>query len=103
MVRGGHDFCSSLYEVTGRPDADNRDDLLGWWKTRETTLPRLARVAKVVFSIPATSCESERVFSESGNVLSTRRSSTNPERVGDLVLYSHNSKVLTSIIVRMYN
>ena len=41
------------------------DDPLEWWPRHQTSLPKLARMAFDILSIPATSCEVERVFSRS--------------------------------------
>ena len=42
--------------------------VLDWWKTHETVLPILAKVAKKVLTVPASSAKSERVFSTGRNV-----------------------------------
>ena len=49
------------------------DDPLDWWRRHQTSLPKLARMASDITSIPATSCEVERVFSQSKLILSTQR------------------------------
>jgi len=49
------------------------DDPLDWWRRHQTSLPKLARMAFDIISIPATSCEVERVFSQSKLIISTQR------------------------------
>uniref|UniRef100_A0AAV2K1C2 HAT C-terminal dimerisation domain-containing protein n=1 Tax=Knipowitschia caucasica TaxID=637954 RepID=A0AAV2K1C2_KNICA len=71
-------------------EADGRD-LLSWWKQHETTLPLLARLARMVFSVPASSSSSERAFSAAGRVIEERRTGLSPETV-DAVLFLHDAK-----------
>jgi hypothetical protein len=49
------------------------EDPLEWWRQHQTSLPKLARMAFDILSIPATSCEVERVFSQSKLTISTQR------------------------------
>ena len=44
--------------------AKKEDSVLGWWKNHEAVLPILAKVAKKVLTVPASSAKSERVFSK---------------------------------------
>jgi hypothetical protein len=52
--------CSFTFEDFNNP--------LEWWKGNEKQYPLLARVARKVLAIPATSASSERVFSAAGLV-----------------------------------
>lgn len=49
-----------------------KDPLLYWWLQR-SEFPRLAQMALDVLSIPASSCDCERAFSELGDLLEPRR------------------------------
>lgn len=49
------------------------EDPLEWWRRHQTSLPKLAKMAFDILSIPATSCEVERVFSQSKLTISTQR------------------------------
>lgn len=44
--------------------AKKEDSVLAWWKNHEAVLPILAKVAKKVLTVPASSAKSERVFSK---------------------------------------
>ena len=68
----------------------NRLDLLEWWKVRALQLPTLARLARRVFSIPASSAPSERVFSRSNLIVSNLRSRLTSERAKQLTYISMN-------------
>ena len=41
----------------------------------------LAKIVKVIFPVPATSSESEQVFSVADNVVTPKRANLNPEKV----------------------
>ncbi|KAG5277570.1 hypothetical protein AALO_G00119130 [Alosa alosa] len=81
--------CLSL-SLNPTMEADGRD-LLSWWKQHETTLPLLARLARMVFSVPASSSSSERAFSAAGRMIWERRTGLAPETV-DAVLFLHDAK-----------
>ena len=45
---------------------------LDWWRLNATKYPRLSELAKIYFTIPATSIPSERTFSVAGLTVSKR-------------------------------
>ncbi|GJR61930.1 zinc finger BED domain-containing protein RICESLEEPER 2 [Tanacetum coccineum] len=53
-------------------------DVLGFWKSKESTFPVLSRMARDILSVQATSIASESAFSTSGRVLSIRRTRLTP-------------------------
>ena len=56
-------------------------NVLQWWKQHEHVLPLLARLARRVLAIPASSAKSERVFSSAGNAVTAKRNRTAPNKV----------------------
>ena len=56
----------------GTKPFDHKVDSLLWWKEHESEMPLLAKIARDVFCVPATSATSERIFSASGNIISDR-------------------------------
>jgi len=44
------------------------DDVLKWWKAKESKWPALAKMVKQYFAAPASSAGVERVFSAAGNM-----------------------------------
>jgi len=62
------------------------DNPLIFWKDHSTTFKLLSQCAKEVFSVPASSASSERVFSVGGNVCTTKRSSLSPNKISELML-----------------
>lgn len=87
-----HEDELSNYIAMGKPD-ESATTVLEWWKVRQSAYPRLSKVAKKVFCVPATSAGSERVFSRAGFVLSDKRSNTSPDNVQDLLFYGINKAV----------
>jgi hypothetical protein len=64
--------------------------ILNWWRRFDKLLPLLSKVAKRVFSIPASSSKSERVFSCGGNFVSKKRNKLAPKKVEDLIIIKEN-------------
>jgi len=63
-------------------------DVLSFWQQQQLLLPKLARVARVLLGVPATSTSSERSFSLAGRTLEDRRSTLCHESV-DGLLFLH--------------
>ncbi|XP_055055329.2 uncharacterized protein [Misgurnus anguillicaudatus] len=60
---------------------ENDIDVLGWWKINKPSYPKLAKLARSVLCIPASSSSSERVFSAAGRTISERRTALKPSTV----------------------
>lgn len=73
-----------------RHTMDDDRDLLKWWKVNELIYPKLARLARSVLCIPASSSSSERVFSAAGRTIEQRRTALKPATV-DAVLFLHDN------------
>ena len=59
------------------------DNPLTFWYENRFTYPILSRLARSIFSIPATTADVERQFSASGMMISSRRTRLNPEQVNN--------------------
>ena len=59
------------YDACTNPGRDA--DVLSFWRLYQADLPNLARIAKIVLAIPASSSKSERVFSTGGLVVCSLR------------------------------
>ena len=70
--------------------APNDVDVLNWWKTHENAIPLLAKLAKHVLTIPASSSKSERVFSCGGNLVTPHRNRLAAKKVEDFVVIKEN-------------
>lgn len=60
---------------------EHPDGHLTWWRLHEAEFPRLARMARDIFSIPGMSAEVERLFSSVKHMLGPTRSNLNPDGI----------------------
>ncbi|CAF1071658.1 unnamed protein product [Adineta ricciae] len=67
-------------------DSDNDNNPFTFWHKQKDNLSLLAKIAKSVLVIPASSAESERHFSIAGQIVTELRSSLDPEYVEALVV-----------------
>lgn len=95
-LRNTHELASSLDEEVQRfmNHKHNGDDALEFWRKNATNFPRLAAIAKVLLSIPATSASSESAFSVAGCLLRSRRASIAPHKVQKVLLIHDNYDLL---------
>ncbi|CAF4122372.1 unnamed protein product, partial [Rotaria sordida] len=61
------------------PLSDQEYNPLHFWKQNHSLYPRLAKIAKRVFTVPATSTAVEGKFSLAGNIVTKKRSKLSPE------------------------
>ncbi len=67
-----------------------KNNPLDWWKQNASRYPNVAKVARAVLCIPATSAPSERVFSTAGKTISQERCRMLPDHAEDLVFLHDN-------------
>ncbi|CAM9275672.1 unnamed protein product, partial [Phaeothamnion confervicola] len=72
------------------PASGEYGDPLSWWAGQRGLLPNLARLARELLPIPATSAASERVFSTAGLTIDKRRNRLSADTAADLV-FLHGS------------
>ncbi|KAM3838253.1 E3 SUMO-protein ligase ZBED1-like [Diretmus argenteus] len=77
----------------GERPLSKKENPLSWWKTNAARYPTLAKLAKSLLCIPATSTPSERLFSAAGNIASKRRASLSSEHV-DMLTFLHCNHTL---------
>ncbi|XP_043069901.2 E3 SUMO-protein ligase ZBED1-like [Drosophila bipectinata] len=71
-------------------NSDISSNPLEYWRSNESDQPALAKLAKKALCVPATSTESERMFSKAGQIISERRSSLKPNIVDQLLFINKN-------------
>ena len=69
---------------------DRKVKPLEWWKSHEVLYPRVARLAKEILAIPASSVPSERIFSLGTNLVTKHRNHLASENV-DLLIFLHKN------------
>ena len=76
------------------PVAPGTVDVLQWWDEHKVYYPATAHVARQFLSVPATSVESERLFSATGRLISKLRSRLLPETAEILIFLNKNIGLL---------
>ena len=72
------------------PQLDTDDNPLLWWRGNQQVFPVLALMAKKYLCICASSSASERTFSSSGNIVTSKRTCLKPAKVNMLTFLSKN-------------
>lgn len=70
--------------------ADFKTNCLEWWSKNEKLLPRLGKLVRELYCIPATSVASERHFSAAGRTVTKLRNRLAPETT-ELLLFVHKN------------
>jgi hypothetical protein len=82
----GEDIQAYLQRTAEGGSDLQRVDPLAWWRAAAPELPCLAGFARRFLAVPATTAESERLFSLAGSVVSPARARLSPQRVNELVV-----------------
>ncbi|XP_005991046.2 E3 SUMO-protein ligase ZBED1-like [Latimeria chalumnae] len=69
-------------------------DPLQWWKTHHTQYPLLARAARKLLAIPATSVPTSWIFTDAGVTVHRKRSALTPEHVDMLIFLNGNHNLV---------
>ncbi|CAF1175737.1 unnamed protein product, partial [Didymodactylos carnosus] len=75
-----------LYENSATYSSSQDNNPLVFWREQQQILPILAKIAKSIYVIQASSAESERHFSTSAQIATKQRSQLDPECVESLVV-----------------
>lgn len=78
-----------LHRSKAQPKMDMEGCPLQWWSKREGAHARLAPIARMYLSTPATTVPCERLFSLSGHIIQKKRASFSPDNVNRLVCLSN--------------
>ena len=84
-------ILSELSRFKAEPLLKLQGDVLQWWRQRSMSYPHLSKMARKYLGIVATSVPSERLFSVTGNIVNSKRSSLDPSNVEKLVFLHDNS------------
>lgn len=78
-------------------EIDLEGDCSTWWYEKREKFPALSRLAKKYLAVYACSTASERLFSDSGNLLTVKRTRTSPTLFSKIMFLKRNGKHLDSI------
>jgi hypothetical protein len=68
-----------------------------WWLNKKNKYPVLTKMARIFLAIPATSTSSERLFSDAGNLLTSKRSRIDSELFKRMMFLKRNATKVASI------
>jgi len=85
------------YSSTNFDFEDGNDAPLAFWKSHRTRFPKLAVIARSVYSIPASQNKSERAFSAAGHVMTDLKTTLDPEHLDELLFLRSFNKIKGSI------
>lgn len=69
-------------------------EVLNWWGSNEGQFPTIAKLARLVLAIPATSAAAESAFSISYCVVTAKRSSISPFKASQILFVHDNFELL---------
>lgn len=72
------------------PTMENDRDILGFWKHNQNMFPSMARLARKILCVPASSVSCESAFSISGRTLESRRTCFSTASVNALLFLNSN-------------
>lgn len=73
------------------------EDPFTWWRSNKTKFPILNQMARTYLSVSATSTPSERLFSDCGNLMTTKRTRLSPEFFKRLIFLKRNYNMITNM------
>ncbi len=76
---------------------DKDMNILSYWNNNKSLYPTLAIIAQRVLSIPATNTSIERLFSDSGNTITNRRTRLQTSKVNQLLFIRRNLSTLREL------
>ena len=83
-------LCRELDSYLQQPAIDRAACPLEWWSQNKLNFPNVARVARDLLCVPATSVPSERLFSKAGDVVTKKRNSLKPGKAEKIIFLMEN-------------
>ncbi|KAL7632170.1 UNVERIFIED_CONTAM: hypothetical protein RMT77_010628 [Armadillidium vulgare] len=82
------------FKYKEKTEMDLHSNPLEFWKKHTNLFPILSDVAKTFLAIPATSVESERMFSKAGDLISDRRTRLSSKNVEKIIFVNRNLEAI---------
>jgi len=86
-------MCQELMDYFRTTPREYDSDPLAWWKSQASDFPHVARAARTVLSIPASSAPAECIFSKAGKIFRPERSRLKTEKSEQLVFIKYNKRL----------
>jgi hypothetical protein len=81
--------------VTQQNKKTPQNDPLEFYKAKKEEFPNVARIARHLLCIPATSVSAESLFSRAGMIQNDQRSRLHPMRLQQFCFLNHNQSLLS--------
>lgn len=93
-------LCVEISEYFEEAKSCNWDtEVLSWWGTNEGNFPTLAKLARLVLAIPATSAAAESAFSISSCVITAKRSKISPFKASQILFIHDNYNIVQKYLL----
>ena len=92
---------SDIQRYKSLPRQDLTGNPLSWWKSHRAAMPYLAIVAAKYLGAPASSVDSERLFSAGGQIISKLRTRITPDNAEMLIFLAANLSVMPKFTVEL--
>ncbi|CAG8839523.1 14453_t:CDS:1, partial [Cetraspora pellucida] len=73
-----------------QPEISLKKDPLVWWDLHSKKFPVLSKLARIYLAVPATFNPSERLFSDAGNLMTSKRTHISPELFKRMLFLKRN-------------
>ena len=95
-MENGEQAASEIDVYLGYNPPKGGFDLLDFWKSQCSTLPKLSALAQKVLGAPAGSSPSERLFSKAGNIFTVKRTNLSSEKLDNLLflMWNKNTEIV---------
>ncbi|CAG8824782.1 1572_t:CDS:2, partial [Cetraspora pellucida] len=74
-----HPQIDEVTDYLAQPQISPTHNPFSWWINNQERFPTIIKLAQKYLSIPATSTPSERLFSDAGNIMSSKRTNLKPQ------------------------
>ena len=95
----GLDYEFKVFESL--PEKGPETDVMLWWKEASTRLPLMFDIVRIVFSVLASSCTSERIFSICGQMATKKRVRLNEKKLEELTVINRNYRKVQRMLHKL--
>lgn len=88
---------NEVFEYLKEEELEFQGDPFAWWNYKKDKYPNLAKLARQYLSISATSTSSERLFSDAGNILNSKRTRLDSEFFKRILFLKKNFNYIKNI------